>query len=154
MTARWWPSSGGYSPPGGELVVNVPHLKRLSLTRPIRNAVGLDDAWHGHLRPGYDLAGLERLFGDRFEIAGHRTYSKAFSELLDIALNWAYVRLKGDGRRETSKGTIVTSTDLAKFDRELRNLSRAYPLLSAFAKLDALLLPTRGHYLLARAYRR
>lgn len=139
--------------PGGELVVNVPHLVRSRWARKLRDALGIGDDWHGHLRAGYDLAALEPLFGADFDVVESFSYSKAFSELLDIALNYAYARRKGGKGPETSKGTIVTGAEAAKMERELRLLSGAYPVLHAFAGLDRL-CPTDGYFLIVKARRK
>jgi SAM-dependent methyltransferase len=140
--------------PGGDLVVNVPHAKRWSLARPLRNLAGLTDEWHGHLRPGYDLGSLRALLDAEFEIIQHETYSKLFSELLDIALNYAYARRSGGRGPETEKGTVVTTADLAAREGDFRKLARVYPALRAFAALDAACVGSQGYFLVARARRR
>src|SRR6266851_2100424 len=78
--------------PGGELVVNTPHVKTLSLVRPLRERLGLTDEWHGHVRPGYTRASLRALLEGGFRVEGASTYSKFFSESLDVALNYVYLR--------------------------------------------------------------
>ncbi|MEA2626930.1 MAG: hypothetical protein QOD06_2975 [Candidatus Binatota bacterium] len=137
---------------GGELVLNVPHRKPWSVGRPLRNVLGLTDEWHGHLRPGYDLGEIQSLLDGRFEMVANATYSKVFSEILDVALNWAYARKSGGPGRESEKGTVVSANDLARFEREFRLLSRVYPLLRLFTRLDRL-VPARGYALIVKARR-
>ena len=43
---------------GGRAVLNVPRLKPLGVLHPLRRAIGLTDAWHGHLHSGYDARAL------------------------------------------------------------------------------------------------
>lgn len=140
--------------PGGTLVVNTPHHMPRSLMRRVRERVGLTDEWHGHLRPGYTVESLRNLFGDRFAIEEQETYSKFFSESLDVALNAMYLRKRGREGGDGAKGTVVTAEDLEKSARQFRLLARLYPLLSAWAKLDALCFAARGFYLVVRARRR
>ncbi len=140
--------------PGGELIVNTPHAMPRSVMRSVRNRVGLTDEWHGHLRPGYTLEDLRRLFGEGLEIEAARSYCKFFSESLDIALNYAYLRKSGAGGDDRSKGTVVTEADLAARAKELRLLTVVYPLLWLFAKLDALCFPFAGYYLIVKARKR
>lgn len=140
--------------PSGELVVNVPHHKRWSVTRPLRQAAGLTDEWHGHVRPGYDVEALERLLEPSFALVEHDTYGKVFSEILDIALNYAYARRRGTTAAETAKGTIVTATDVAAHETDFRRLSRLYPALKLFAGADVLCAGASGHSLVARARKR
>lgn len=133
--------------PGGRLIVNVPHARPLAVLRPVRLTLGLTDAWHGHVRPGYSLRQLRALLSPWFTIERHISYGRFFSELLDILLNFAYRRKQRRGRdAQTQKGTIVTGSDVAAMERTFRSYARVYPLLRAFAALDAI-VPARGYYL-------
>ncbi len=134
--------------PGGVLVINVPHLQRRSVLNRVRDAVGLTDAWHGHLRPGYSEDGLRTLLAPWFHVTDVYPYSRAFSETLDTALNLAYrLKQRGGGR----KGTVVTLEDSGGTGLEARLLRRAYRLCRAFAGLDRLLPLQRGYKLAIRA---
>jgi SAM-dependent methyltransferase len=141
--------------PGGRVVVNVPHLKPGSLLNRFRHAVGLTDEWHGHLRPGYDLEGIRNLLGPRFEIEQSVTYSKAFSELVDTLLNGLYLAMqRGAGQaRGSSKGTVVTQSDMKKHRKQFLLLSGLYPFLWGISRLDALLWLQPGYKLIVRARR-
>ena len=142
--------------PGGSVIINVPHLKPRSLVNRLRHAIGLTDEWHGHLRPGYREADLRRLLGDRFAVERVVTYSGAFSELVDTALNGVNELRRGRARgtQATRKGTVVTAADLQKRQKEFRLLSAIYPVLWATSKLDRLLLGQSGYKLILRARRR
>src|SRR5262249_29356019 len=96
--------------PGGDLVVNTPHAKSRSLLRMVRSRLGLTDEWHGHVRPGYTRDGLQSLLAGRFAIETSATYSKFFSEALDVGLNSVYLRNHGHhGAEDRAKGTVVTA---------------------------------------------
>jgi SAM-dependent methyltransferase len=136
--------------PGGALVVNTPHLKR-TLLRRLRHALGQTDEKHGHLRPGYTTAGLRELFGEAFELRGHRTYSRFFSELVDTALNFGVERL---GKKGSAKGMVVTGGDVKKHAKMFRAYSIVYPFVAALASLDALIPWASGYMLIATATRR
>ncbi len=138
--------------PGGILLLNVPHRKRWPLLRPLREALGLTDAWHGHLRPGYSRAELCALLPPGLEVTRQRTYNRFFSELLDIALNVAVTR--GTGAESTQKGVVLTTEDLARHERKLRLFRWIYPLAWLWSRLDALLPFTRGYMLALRAEKR
>lgn len=137
--------------PGGRVIINVPHAKRWALLRPLRLALGLTDAWHGHVRPGYTLASLERLTTPGFTTEAHCTYSRFFSELLDIALNYAYVRKSRSAATQTGKGTIVTGQDIDKHAKAFRLYSRLYPLMRLFAMLDMVVRPFNGYMMIVSA---
>ncbi len=139
--------------PGGELVVNTPHAKALGLLRPLRERLGLTDSWHGHVRPGYTLKTLSGLLARDFRVAQASTYSKVFSESLDVALNYAYLRSRGAQAGDPAKGTVVTQAELEKSGRQFRLLGRLYPLLWIWAKLDVLCIGAQGYYLIVKARR-
>ncbi len=134
--------------PGGRLVVNTPHLKRTVLRR-LRHALGQTDQKHGHLRPGYSVERLRVLLGPHFELEGHHTYSRFFSEAFDTALNWGLERL---GKKSSAKGMVVTRDDLARHRKLLRAYSAIYPVAWVMTRLDVL-VPASGYMLIAAAKR-
>lgn len=139
--------------PGGTLIVNTPHAKPGALVRPLRERLGLTDAWHGHVRPGYTLRSLAAVLDGRFAIEASETYSKLFSELLDVALNYAYLRQSGGAHGDRRKGTVVTAEDVGERAGQFARLARVYPLLRAWAGLDRLCFGASGYSLIARARR-
>lgn len=139
--------------PAGTVIINVPHLKRHSLLNRFRHRIGLTDEWHGHLRPGYSLAGLRQLLEPYFVIERSTTYSRTFSELIDTALNGVY---QGLARRRSastgsSKGTVITRADTEKHRKQFVLLSALYPVLWTVAKMDVLLPLQSGYKLIVRA---
>jgi SAM-dependent methyltransferase len=141
--------------PGGQLVINVPHPKPGSWITRLRHRIGLTDEWHGHLRPGYTLDDLRGLLAASFVIEEAVTYSGAFSELIDTGLNGLYLRMqrhRGAGE-SSSKGPVVTGSDLRKHRKQFIMLSSLYPLLWSIAKLDSLLWFTPGYKLIVSARR-
>jgi SAM-dependent methyltransferase len=135
--------------PGGQLVVNTPHLKR-TLLRRVRHALGQTDERHGHLRPGYTPERLGELLAPSFAIEACCTYSRFFSEATDVALNWGLARL---GKGSSAKGMVVTGDDIARHRRTFRAYSLVYPAVWALTRLDAL-VPASGYMLVASARRR
>jgi SAM-dependent methyltransferase len=139
--------------PGGTLIVNVPHYKPGSWLNRFRHRIGLTDEWHGHVRPGYTLSGLRALLQPHFTIERAVTYSRAFSELVDTGMNGLYVRLRGrrGGPTVSSKGTVVTRSDMEKHRKEFLLLSALYPFLWTLARMDVLLPLQSGYKLIVRA---
>jgi SAM-dependent methyltransferase len=136
--------------PGGRLVVNTPHLKDSALRR-MRHRLGLTDERHGHVRPGYTLAGLRALLEPRFALDAHRTYSRFFTESVDTAIQ---LGLSRTGKKGSAKGMVVTGADLHRHRTLFRAWSAVYPAVWAVSRLDLLLPWTSGYMLIASASRR
>jgi ubiquinone/menaquinone biosynthesis C-methylase UbiE len=121
---------------GGRAIVNMPRLKPWGVLPPLRRALGLTDAWHGHLHAGYDERSLRALLPRTLRLAATRDYVRFFSYALDTALNAA------DARR--------TAMPDANNGRPVSAAQRLmYPAMRAFAALDVLLPFTRGYMLVA-----
>jgi SAM-dependent methyltransferase len=136
--------------PGGRLVVNTPHLQDTALRR-LRHRLGQTDERHGHVRPGYTMTALASLLEPRFAVERQRTYSRAFTELVDTAIQLALTRT---GKKGSAKGVVVTGADLKRHGTLFRAYSAVYPVLRAVSRLDALLPRGSGYMLIAAATRR
>ena len=139
--------------PHGQVIINVPRLVGFSLLKPIQNALGLTDQKHGHLRPGYSVAGLERLLSPHFRLTAQKAYSRTFSEAIDTALNFLYETLQKRKKRDraSQKGRVVTGEDLGHLAKEFKLMSAIYPVLWLFSKLDWLLVGQKGYKLVVKA---
>ncbi len=137
--------------PGGTLVINVPHPKPGSLLTRIRDAIGLTDAWHGHVRPGYTERDLAALLAPAFKMEKSRTYSRSFSEGIDTALNGMYERIRGRRRAVTRKGTVITGHEMNQHRGAFRLMAMIHPVLWLISRLDHLLVGQVGYKLVVRA---
>lgn len=135
--------------PEGTLIVNVPFVKTRGLIRPMRLALGLTDEKHGHLRPGYTLKQLSSLLDDRFIVSTSTTYSRFFSEIIDIVLSLATER--SSGTTTGRKGSVMTSHAIEKAANKIKIYTLLYPLFWIFSRLDLLIPFTSGHSLVVRA---
>lgn len=136
--------------PGGRLVVNTPHARHTALRR-FRLWLGQTDEKHGHVRPGYTRETLAHLLEGDFEVGETRTYTKAFSEVIDTAMQWALERL---GKKGSKKGVVVTGGDLDRHARVFTAYSAIFPFVWTFSRLDALLPLNDGYRLLMVATRK
>ena len=133
----------------GLFIVHVPHKKKWGLIRPLRNLLGLTDEQHGHLRPGYTLDELKMMLEPMFVIESSGTYSRFFSQFIDIIISFLYTHLKKGA--SSRKGVLFTPDDLGRFSKQLRLYAWIYPVIWFFAQLDRLLFLTKGYNLLIRA---
>lgn len=135
--------------PGGELIINVPHIKN-SLLRKFRLAIGQTDEKHGHVRPGYTVGELAALLTGKFTVVSHKTYSKFFSECIDTLISFVFGFLK-KGESTSQKGLLVAKQDLDRYRKVFRVYSLIYPVVWFLVKLDMLLFWCSGYMLIAKA---
>lgn len=140
---------------GGEAVLITPHTGKFYTLHKLRGALGLRLDYFGHKREGYNWRDLEtKVRAAGLVPTGRITYSRFFSEFLELLLNFAYVKVlsKGpasslrDGRIKPSSGN-----DYEVQEKNLRIYSWVYPLLWVASRLDALLFFQRGYSLVVRA---
>jgi 23S rRNA maturation mini-RNase III len=117
----------------------------------MRRALGQTDEKHGHLRPGYTLTTLEKLLENKFTFVRSKTYSKFFSELIDILVVGFATRVKHGSNRHSKKGQVVTQQDFQESASMFRLYSLVYPFIRLFSRLDGLLFFRSGYMLIVSA---
>jgi SAM-dependent methyltransferase len=134
--------------PGGELIVNVPHCANGPLRR-LRLFLGQTDEEHGHVRPGYTRETLRAVLDGRFQVMAERTYSKAASELLDIATRVASARIKR-GQSGGAKGVVLVEEDFRRHRALFALYGLGEPFTRVFVALDHLFPGADGHMLIVK----
>jgi len=137
---------------GGELIVNVPHVKQ-SWLRRFRLWIGQTDKAHGHVRPGYTVESLAALLGGSFAMTASGTYSKFFSEAVDTLITWGYRTAQGKRQATSRKGTVVTGQDLRRHQRAFQLYRLVYPFVWLMSRMDRLLVWRSGYMLIVKATR-
>lgn len=135
--------------PGGELIINVPHVNE-SLLRKLRLLLGQTDEKHGHVRPGYTLDGLKALLEGKFTVGSYKTYSGVFSEAVDTLMTFVLSFLKR-GQANSSKGMIMVEGDMRRHRKLFMAYSVVYPIVWTFVQLDRLLTWQKGYMLIVKA---
>jgi SAM-dependent methyltransferase len=136
--------------PGGRLIVNTPHARETALRR-LRLRLGQTDLEHGHVRPGYTRESLGALLREAFVVGESLTYTKAFSETVDTAMQWG---LESLGKKGSKKGVVVTGGDLNRHAKMFKAYSLVFPFVWGFSRLDRLLPLNDGYRLLMVATKR
>jgi len=131
--------------PDGYLLVHVPR-KAGGLLRWLAPKLGYTDQLHGHVRQGYTIDELTRLFQDEAVLTASRGYSRFFTQAIDLGIH-AFMALKGTA--STSKGHLVTSETLHASGTAYRVYGAVFPLLRGISSMDRFLFFASGHNLLA-----
>ena len=139
--------------PGCPLIVNAPNNKENSLLMRFRYLIGITETDHGHVRPGYTYADLERLLGNHFSLDTYQTHTKFFSKLIDTLMIMAISVLKKKKKEVTSgRGILVTGSDMKSHKSLFRIYSLIYPLVWMISSLDHLLFFRSGYMFIATTH--
>ena len=139
----------------GELVLVTPHIDATFLVQKIRPLVGLKLEFFGHKRAGYSRRDLEgKLRAAGFRPLRRKTFSRFFTEVLELALNAVYVNvLSSKPAAGLRDGHIRPSTpgEFAGQRRAFGLYKIVYPILRLISRLDALLFFQRGNAMIVWA---
>ncbi len=138
--------------PGGAALVTTPNGDpRLPVAR-LKGWIGMSPAEYGHVVQGYQQDELEAMLQAQGLAPERRgAYSRFFTELAELAINFAYVKIlsRRDGTGAPAGEIAPTSEEkLRRVQKSYRMYSRIYPLVRAFSLLDKL-IPGEGGYAVA-----
>jgi SAM-dependent methyltransferase len=142
--------------PEGILLISTPTTGPRFVLNRIKPIIGLTLDKYGHVREGYDLQDLSnRLKQQGYEVLASCTYSRFFTELIEMGINFAFVRILGKGAEgESSKRdghiTIGSQESFRKHQGSMKLYSVAYPFIYAFTRLDKV-WPFAGYALMLEA---
>ena len=142
--------------PGGQLLISTPTTGPAFVLNKIKPAIGLTLDKYGHVREGYDVKDLsQRLQKQGYNILDSSTYSKFFTEFIEMGINFAFVKILGKGMEgESGKRdghiTIGSKESFQKHQGSMKLYSAMYPFIYAFTRLDKL-WPFQGYALFIEA---
>lgn len=144
--------------PGGLAVITTPNGDdRLPVAR-LKRLLGMSPATYGHVVQGFrteELEGRMRAVGLIPERRG--AYARFFTEFVELAINFGYVKVLGrrKGGARPAAGEIAprNAAQLGSVGGAFRVYKKLFPLIRAFASLDAL-VPGSGGYAVGIAARR
>jgi 2-polyprenyl-3-methyl-5-hydroxy-6-metoxy-1,4-benzoquinol methylase len=141
----------------GKVVVTTPNGNEKKLAVRIKHLVGMTAKKYGHMRVGFDVPELERLLRDA-SLHPYRasSYSKFFTEMVELAINFAYVKvLSKKSKARVEEGTIAPTTreQLESVQRSYKLYAFAYPFFWTISQFDRLLFFTRGYAVIVEANR-
>jgi SAM-dependent methyltransferase len=131
--------------PGGKAVVTVPNGDERLLANKIKWRFGMTPEVYGHTRAGYtvpELSDALRTSGLQPKDTGG--YSRFMTEMIELAINFVYVRVLAKRRGGAQPGHIapVSAGELKTHGLAYRVYSLMFPIARAISLLDRL-LPAR-----------
>jgi len=141
----------------GRLVLAIPRTGKLFILHKLRSALGLTLEFYGHQREGYSLKELEnKLRKTHFQLQNYRTFSRFFSEFLELLLNFFYIRflshrIQSKGRLRDGHIRPSSSQEFKSQKKSFKIYSFLYPIVWLITRLDRFLFFQRGYGLVVWA---
>jgi 2-polyprenyl-3-methyl-5-hydroxy-6-metoxy-1,4-benzoquinol methylase len=139
----------------GQLVLATPHTGRIFLLHKLRPLLGLKLEFYGHKREGYSTKELkEKLERHRFRVEKKLTFSRFFSEFLELLINVLYRKFSAKKHTKSLRDGQIRPTTKAEFDAKRKSFKLygfLYPAVWLCSKLDKLLFFQKGYSLLVWA---
>ena len=140
--------------PGGLAIVTVPNIDAMLLANRIKWRIGMTPAMYGHTRAGYTLDELNRsVLQAGLNPVGEGGYSRFFTEILELAINYSYVYILSRKGHYSSQSYIspTSSGELKNHGAAYRLYSLIYPLMRLISKLDYFLQGDKNYAVIVSA---
>jgi len=140
---------------GGRVIVTTPNGDEKKLVTRIKKLVGMRPEDYGHYVVGYDAPQLEEQL-KQVNLTPYQdsSYSKFFTEMLELVINFAYVKvLSKRSEAKVEKGQIAPQnvSQVKSVEKTLKLYSLLYPMFLAISKLDFLDRSPRGYAVIVAA---
>jgi len=141
--------------PGGELVLVTPRTGRFFWLYRLRSLLGLKMEFYGHKREGYTIKGLdEKIRRAGLELFWRKTYSRFFSEFLELLLNFGYIKILSAKPPETLRDGHIRPATAGEFQEQEKSFklySIVYPFVWFVSRLDKVFFFLKGYNIMVRA---
>ena len=141
--------------PGGKVIVTTPNGDEKKLVTKIKLSIGMRPEDYGHYVIGYDVPHLnEQLESVRLYPYQDASYSRFFTELLELVINFVYVKiLSKRSQAKVEKGQIAPQNlgQVKSVEKTLNLYTFLYPVFLAISKLDFLDRSPRGYAVIVAA---
>lgn len=135
--------------PGGKVLISVPNGDESMLAVRIKNLVGMTKEKYGHVVTGFDIPDMKPMLKQSsLTPVTSLYYSKFFTEMLELSINYAYVMFLSDKSEvPVEAGTIAPSNreQLEAVGKSYKLYGMIYPLFRLISRLDALLVFNKGY---------
>ncbi len=136
---------------GGQLIISTPTSKKFMILNMVKKLFGMKPKIYGHKREGYSPKDLKRILEKNgFTIEFITTYSKFFTELVELVLNIIFVKIIKKGKFSNLRdGNISPKSENEFRGNKFYGIYRyVYPFLRALTFVDRLLFFKTGYAIL------
>jgi SAM-dependent methyltransferase len=143
--------------PGGLAIITTPNGNRRLPVAVLKRWIGMDERAYGHFVQGYEPEQLEQMLKSvGITPSARGAYSRFFTELVELAINFAYTRVlakRNNGRAEHGEIAPRTESELAAVGGSYRFYRTVFPAIRMFSAMDRL-IPGNDGYAVAVAGRK
>ena len=140
---------------GGQIILATPHTGKFFLLHKLRSGLGLKLEDFGHKREGYAAKELEAKLGRaHLSLENKVTYSRFFSEFLELILNLVYIKVLAPKPAEIRRDGHIRPSSREEFNAQKKPFalySLLYPFVWLVSRLDTLLFFQKGYSLMVWA---
>lgn len=140
-----------------QIICTVPNGDDKKLVVRIKHAVGMSVESYGHTRVGLTIAEMQDIFRQsQVEPTATSTFSKFFTELLELTINFLYVKvLAKRSKAPVEKGQIAPATrdQIKSIEKSYRLYSLIFPIYWLISRLDFLLFFMEGYVVVVEGRR-
>jgi SAM-dependent methyltransferase len=141
--------------PAGRVIVTTPGGDPRKLANRLKHWVGMNRSDYGHVVDGYDVSALQaQLRLAELTPIARSSYSRFFTEILELGINLAYVKVLSRG----SKVRVEQAQVVPQNQEQLKSVKKTimlyrviYPAIWLVSQLDRLLSFTEGHAVIVAA---
>lgn len=148
---------GRIAKPGAQVIATVPNGDESKIVVKMKDAVGMSPEAYGHKRVGLTIDELNdvlRMSG--VEPSGSTSFSRFFTELLELTINFLYVKvLAKRSKAPVEEGQIAPATQdqLKSIEKTYKLYSIVFPIYWLISRLDALVFFTEGYVVVVEGRR-
>jgi 2-polyprenyl-3-methyl-5-hydroxy-6-metoxy-1,4-benzoquinol methylase len=139
----------------GQLVLATPHTGKIFLLNRLRPQLGMKKEFYGHKRDGYSSQELKSMLTKTgFQVERTRTFSRFFSEFVELIINFLYIKLYSREHIDSLRDGHIRPTTADEFgskEKTFKLYSLIYPLTWLITRLDKLLFFQKGYSVLVWA---
>ena len=133
----------------GRAIVTTPNGNPKKIVTRIKNFIGMTKEKYGHVRDGFDEQELRELLNSNgFQPIKETSFSKFFTEILELSINFLYVNVlsrKSKSQDESQPIAPATKDDLKSVEKTYKMYSLIYPIFWLISKLDVIFFGSVGY---------
>jgi len=143
--------------PNAQVICTVPNGDESKIVVRIKELVGMGPEAYGHKRVGLTMEEMKALLRDsQVEPTATSSFSRFFTELLELTINFAYVKLLSKrSKAPVEHGQIAPATkdQLKSVEKTYKLYSLIYPVYWLISRLDGLVFFTEGYVIVVEGRR-